>query len=1174
MLKRKIIALFLTLVIPTSLLSTAFATQNEQDALIELEKSDVPIELIDLEKNPNEASFCTYDVQNVENSDAERVIDVPLDIELDENGKIKSIVPNSNQELHYELFILENDDLLMHYSNSLASDFIENSGLKEDVVLAENVKYFISIVITNDKIIESYDGYFSISGGTIEYEYLFYNSAEIAALNGIPISRATQNEIEPNDIYQKATAIGDKNNVYGKIATEGDRDWYSIRFSKDGDATFSLTNIPSGKDYNMSIYYAPNSYTQPLLKYQCTHTSSANEMFQMSVETSGIYYMEVYSVRGFDTRLNYCLKVANSPSADQYETNDTIATATQISTGKTYYATIHKAKDVDYYKLNCSAGILNVVLSSIPVRTNYDLELYDSNNRRIESSTKSGTSDEKITYSVKSSGTYYIKVYSASGINKISKYALKTELRPNSLNLTFSVNPKLPLNASTSNALATPIKDLPVEIYTVNVNGTKSLVGSGKTNTSGNYTLSGINIAVNITELLAKVTFENNNLKIQGVSSSKVYSFEYHIPIGNTQNVSFALADVKISEDEILAYGTWKNGQDCLLKHQRISSVDLGKLVLKSQVSGVTQKTVCVESGGQYIQLMGGSDERDYLDQDIILHEMGHLMMLKMNTKPNGAGGKHTYSEYCNDATAYSEGWADFYSCAARNSSQMIDYRATGKGGCDLSNASYLSSGTWKNLPLHGNFYDMNRQNELNVASIFWPYKGMKSYNATESLVRPRKNSMAEIYKVAINNAQKYEKEKIWGLFDNRGCAYDMDLPTANLSISGTTASVTANDNIAVKKIEWYVNGKPAGHKLNVSSDTLDLSKYVGTLSVEARVYDPEGLAAEPRPREKRFASVTKPAYVPNSVNVVEEIPMTMLPVTTQNEVNELLNSEITLSLGDCIRHSFHTNGFEDVMVFAHILGGIDKITFISPDGLVYDTIDYISPDAPYMIEDAQPGDWIIEVSALSEHEALDILSNTQNTEVSIAGINGSNIHNQQYTKDDLKTAFVTPVRVSVVSKPTKVICPKTIYSNDPQILMKELSSQKYVTVYCDGQQLDYSQALPDGDYVLDIIREIDGRCSDTTYVKMRIDTMAPQLSFNNEFETKEEGIYLDVSCSPDTFEVWIDGEYIYMSDNYGSSSFGIFIELIPGEQKKVIEVYDICGNKTVEELVLHRYEN
>mgnify|MGYP002611327190 FL=1 len=97
----------------------------------------------------------------------------------------------------------------------------------------------------------------------------------------------------------------------------------------------------------------------------------------------------------------------------------------------------------------------------------------------------------------------------------------------------------------------------------------------------------------------------------------------------------------------------------------------------------------------------------------------------------------------------------------------------------------------------------------------------------------------------------------------------------------------------------------------------------------------------------------------------------------------------------------------------------------------------------------------------------------------------------------------------------------------------------------------------------------MDGLCSNITYMYVTVDTVAPQISFNNEFETYEEGIYLHGICSKDTIEVWLDGEYVYMSD---VPDFGIYFELAPGEHKMVFELYDRCGNKTTEEIAALQY--
>lgn len=70
------------------------------------------------------------------------------------------------------------------------------------------------------------------------------------------------------------------------------------------------------------------------------------------------------------------------------------------------------------------------------------------------------------------------------------------------------------------------------------------------------------------------------------------------------------------------------------------------------------------------------------------------------------------------------------------------------------------------------------------------------------------------------------------------------------------------------------------------------------------------------------------------------------------------------------------------------------------------------------------------------------------------------------------------------------------------------------------------------------------------------------------EFETYEEGIYLQGICLEDTAEVWLDSEYVYMS---GAPDWRIYWELMSGARHLVFERYVRCGNKTIEE---QRYVN
>ena len=78
-------------------------------------------------------------------------------------------------------------------------------------------------------------------------------------------------------------------------------------------------------------------------------------------------------------------------------------------------------------------------------------------------------------------------------------------------------------------------------------------------------------------------------------------------------------------------------------------------------------------------QLMANSGYSPHCyDGDVILHEYGHFIMGNVIGFPDDCGGSHNWVDMSNERLAYSEGWAHLFSCAARNSSQTLDWNSNG----------------------------------------------------------------------------------------------------------------------------------------------------------------------------------------------------------------------------------------------------------------------------------------------------------------------------------------------------------------------------------------------------------------------------------------------------------------------------------------------------------------
>jgi hypothetical protein len=73
------------------------------------------------------------------------------------------------------------------------------------------------------------------------------------------------------------------------------------------------------------------------------------------------------------------------------------------------------------------------------------------------------------------------------------------------------------------------------------------------------------------------------------------------------------------------------------------------------------------------IYLLGGPGDADEFDDDVIIHEYGHVAMCHYSyTK--AVFDTHDWDTKTDNPLAWSEGWANYFSCAARNSKHFVDH--------------------------------------------------------------------------------------------------------------------------------------------------------------------------------------------------------------------------------------------------------------------------------------------------------------------------------------------------------------------------------------------------------------------------------------------------------------------------------------------------------------------
>lgn len=120
-----------------------------------------------------------------------------------------------------------------------------------------------------------------------------------------------------------------------------------------------------------------------------------------------------------------CLSTNCSSCTDQFEPNNTVASATNVFaqplnssiSNYTLQGNIGFVDDVDWYKVDIgNCGTLTINLSNLPY--NYDIELYNSDGTSfLRGSYNTSTTNEQITYSFTGSSTVKVKVYSVTPTN-------------------------------------------------------------------------------------------------------------------------------------------------------------------------------------------------------------------------------------------------------------------------------------------------------------------------------------------------------------------------------------------------------------------------------------------------------------------------------------------------------------------------------------------------------------------------------------------------------------------------------------------------------------------------------------------------------------------------------------------------------------------------------------
>ena len=151
----------------------------------------------------------------------------------------------------------------------------------------------------------------------------------------------TVNESESNNTLSTADRTYDDYDSYGYLSSTSDVDWWKVSFVQSGTANFWLGTIPSGCNYDISLYNQAG-----VLLGGSYNSGQTAELIQSEVTAGTFYYIKIESVSGASSS-QYLFRVKNIPANKVY-------TIKNVSNNK--YLTVYQARNANNYVYTATAG--------------------------------------------------------------------------------------------------------------------------------------------------------------------------------------------------------------------------------------------------------------------------------------------------------------------------------------------------------------------------------------------------------------------------------------------------------------------------------------------------------------------------------------------------------------------------------------------------------------------------------------------------------------------------------------------------------------------------------------------------------------------------------------------------------------------------------------------------
>lgn len=183
--------------------------------------------------------------------------------------------------------------------------------------------------------------------------------------------------------------------------------------------TSTSATLNWGAVANASSYSVQYKLSSATTWTSTTATTTSLNLSGLTASTAYDFQVSTNCASGssaFSATSTFTTSAAAGSCSNNYESNNTLASAASIATNTNISSMIGVSGDKDYFKIATTTAQpkLKVTLSTLPY--DYDIRLYNASGSLIASSVASGTTSELIKYNTASTGsTYYIYVYGYNG---------------------------------------------------------------------------------------------------------------------------------------------------------------------------------------------------------------------------------------------------------------------------------------------------------------------------------------------------------------------------------------------------------------------------------------------------------------------------------------------------------------------------------------------------------------------------------------------------------------------------------------------------------------------------------------------------------------------------------------------------------------------------------------